>query len=96
MTLDEAKSLKPGDIILWKGKTLRTVLSCNPPFINLKILKRSWTNRFYTTYLITAIYKDITLIHRPEVPSVYIDMFSEECDPEPHGRHLYDHNGDPL
>jgi hypothetical protein len=55
MTLKEFYSLKPGDLLVWRGKYLRTVLSVGYPgskchSVTLSIRHRSWTNRATTVY----------------------------------------------
>jgi hypothetical protein len=57
MTVEEYKNLKAGDLLVWRGAYLRTVIeppegrSGNPlGNITLSIRRRSWTNRATTIY----------------------------------------------
>ncbi len=61
MTIEEFNALRPGDLLVWRGSYLRTVIVGPKPYatsrgggslgsVTLAIRHRSWTNRVQTTY----------------------------------------------
>lgn len=68
---DEFRALKSGDLIVWRGKYLRTVAkgpANNPKDRHLRvefpIRQRSWTNRVKTVYLYNDVKDKIRVAHR--------------------------------
>lgn len=70
ITKEEFNQLKGGDIIIWKGIYMRTIL-CGPldkpdqgKAVEFSIRRRSWTNRAKTVYFWNDIKHWITIPHK--------------------------------
>ena len=102
MNVEDIYTLKPGDVLRHKTKgTVRLVcaVTARPTkwsglpggYVTFRILRRSWTNRMFTSRLWRECYMDYEKIGaRPD--AVEIDMHTEDlcCVPS---RHIYDADG---
>lgn len=96
-------TIRPGDVVRDKvSGSLRLVVDVTKAkaprkaaYLTFRILRRSWTNRMFTTYLFREIAPRLEPFGRIKDPAE-IDMYHEDVGGPTPIRHVYDANGNIL